>query len=127
MASPKLERMAERVALIPSGKPEHTPGPWYVVPTLTGALSINKDKKVPIATVGGASWHLGAEMCEANARLIAAAPDLLAALKECLEWCADDGDLGENDTKARLTIWKDVMECRAKMLRAAIAKAEGKS
>ena len=59
----------------------HTPGPWYIVPTLTGAISINKDKKIPLATVGGASWHLGTGMCEANARLMAAAPDLLAAGK----------------------------------------------
>ena len=57
---------------------KHTPGPWFTVPTLTGAVSINKTAQVPIATVGGAGWHLGREMAEANAALIASAPDLLA-------------------------------------------------
>ncbi len=60
---------------------EHTTGPWHVIPTLTGALSINGAPKVPIATVGGAGWHLGEDTARANARLIAAAPDMLAALK----------------------------------------------
>lgn len=87
---------------------KHTPGPWYVVPCLTGAISINKDKQIPLATVGGASWHLGAEMCEANARLIAAAPELLAALKGAKYFLE-----GEDYLYARVVI------------RAAIIKAEG--
>ena len=57
---------------------QHTPGPWTIYKTQTGALSINKTSKVPIAMVGGSSWHLGQAIAGANARLIAAAPDLLA-------------------------------------------------
>ena len=55
----------------------HTPGPWAVMDTATGALSINASPRVPIGTVGGMAWHLGEETAHANARLIAAAPDLL--------------------------------------------------
>jgi hypothetical protein len=61
---------------------KHTPGPWVAIPTLSGAISINRTARVPIAQVGGAGWHLGQEMAEANARLIAAAPELLSALEE---------------------------------------------
>ena len=94
---------------------KHTPGPWTVTPTLTGTLSINKTENVPIATVGGAGWHLGKETAEANARLIAAAPDLLAALEEIA--AADSGavEWHIND------VWV------GRIARTAIAKIKGKS
>ena len=63
----------------------HTPGPWIITPTLNGALSINKTPQVPVATVGGAGWHLGEETAQANARLIAAAPETAAERDHLLE------------------------------------------
>ena len=60
---------------------KHTPGPWHSVPSVPSegfdcwwlmAGSRN------IATISG---YQGDTECEANARLIAAAPDLLEALK----------------------------------------------
>lgn len=52
----------------------HTPGPWRVVHQMDGAVHV--DGLTCVADLGDA----GATR-EANARLIAAAPDLLAALQ----------------------------------------------
>lgn len=69
----------------------HTPGPWIVAddgyglyvhpegrPGFTVAQPSGKDPEVT---------HVGAHTAEANARLIAAAPDLLAACVAVLENC----------------------------------------
>lgn len=66
-------------------KPEHTPGPWIVDATPAVApcrfivrhKSATCDAWVPVADC---SWSVDAE---ANARLIAAAPELLAVLRAC--------------------------------------------
>lgn len=57
---------------------EHTPGPWFVASRSAGA-HVNADK----SEVAWLRSYMGVqdEQIEANARLIAAAPDLLAALK----------------------------------------------
>lgn len=100
----------------------HTSGPWTVSETHTGALSINKAPRVPVATVGGAGWHLGEETARANARLIAAAPDLLAEAERdaaFLEQLAAHLEAnGMPGQAGNCTI-------RAKATRAAIAKARG--
>ncbi len=90
----------------------HTPGPWAVIPTLTGALSINAAPKVPVATVGGAGWHLGEDVAKANAALIAAAPELLAALQAMVRMAKSKAPPSEIVLRHAL---------------AAIAKAEGRS
>lgn len=59
---------------------KHTPGPWGVAYTDSNGQLVVKNKHIEIATC----WHhsvasIEAEM-QANARLIAAAPDLLACL-----------------------------------------------
>ena len=101
----------------------HTPGPWHVIPTLTGALSINVTPKVPVATVGGAGWHLGEGVANANAALIAAAPDLLAALRRATPWLGKlIADGGHNNA----VLPRDA-EAALAMAEAAIAKAEGRS
>lgn len=51
----------------------HTPGPWGVTITGPGLLGIEGDDGALVAGVHGGN--------DANARLIAAAPDLLAALE----------------------------------------------
>lgn len=66
----------------------HTPGPWSFAPAVPGAkhcfyIAGNNDahnRQVDIGTVEGGYYS-----CEANARLIAAAPDLLEALKGLLD------------------------------------------
>lgn len=60
----------------------HTPGPWKVADGpkgvhVTGPLRYNADKHRPVAYIEDGDWH-------ANAKLIAAAPQLLEALKDLL-------------------------------------------
>lgn len=59
---------------------QHTPGPWYVDPNkvrANGNRRIMAEQCTPVAVV---PEHLAAD-----ARLIAAAPDLLEALREAME------------------------------------------
>ena len=99
----------------------HTPGPWYVVtgPPNGVAVHWSLDGQIcPLRWTDGLRPDVEARVM-ADARLIAAAPELLAALRECLEqlvayeeqrWLGDGpADAGRPDIKAA---------------RAAIAKAE---
>lgn len=66
----------------------HTPGPWIAAENLySGAYApswiIRKDAQVVIGSVSAAPLHN--DQSEANARLIAAAPEMLAALRASLE------------------------------------------
>jgi len=66
----------------------HTPGPWH-------AYQSQKDINRHIACKDGNS--IAKEVHHANARLIAAAPDLLAQCKEfekCLTYLINSGDSG---------------------------------
>ena len=62
----------------------HTPGPW----TIQGAYIGTDD--VHIAQVKGEGRGVNSQRAEANSMLIAAAPDLLDALKMALEAPDDD-------------------------------------
>jgi hypothetical protein len=94
---------------------KHTPGPWKTVARNypiadTGDYDgcwevLTGDPKKPIVQIWGDS-----DEDEANARLIAAAPDLLEALRRLL----DSGDVRDAAEKGALAA-----------ARAAIAKAEG--
>lgn len=99
----------------------HTPGPWFSYPA--GHLSKGDEDPALFFTVGPRPFHTVAEVrpgnvgeglpeqTPANARLIAAAPDLLAALK----WAARVINTEAHDPQ--------LME----MVDAAIAKAEGRA
>jgi hypothetical protein len=87
---------------------KHTPGPWYIDPIkahANGNRRIMAEQCTPVAVVPD---HL-----VADARLIAAAPDLLEALSRLIE--IEDGP------GMAVIGWEDAME-RAY---AAIAKARG--
>ena len=87
---------------------KHTPGPWHIDPIKThanGNRRIMAEQCTPVAVV---PEHLAAD-----ARLIAAAPDLLEALKTLL------GDTEDSDYMSRKE--------RENMARAAIAKATGEA
>lgn len=86
-------------------KPKHTPGPWSITESCMNAWEIDGLDR-SIATVNAVEDIAPED--EANARLIAAAPDLLAALQDFLH--ADPDVFAEELAAAR----------------AAIAKAEGK-
>ncbi len=87
---------------------QHTPGPWKAEHSGTGDASViarpgwvNKDGSAfePII-VKRTSWE--------NARLIAAAPELLAALTDLVGGCGKEGDLYSSTAmnKARAAIAK---------------------
>ena len=107
-------------------KPKHTPGPWTATKTRNndGDLAINytdaDGDTTPIAWARlirrdvkrGQAWNAADDERGANARLIAAAPDLLAACKAALDSISDtSGD------------WRASIEAVTPDLRAAIAKA----
>ena len=97
----------------------HTPGLWEVCRTeLDGTDDVGLEVQGE-TTVCLLYEHQGTSLrCfkrdHANARLIAAAPDLLAALKLCLPFCK-----GHQETPEKVA--------RFEAARAAIAKAEGGS
>lgn len=67
-----------------------TPGPWRTNEKLARQVVgiLQGDTGQHLAVVAGPK-HDGPDEYEANARLIAAAPDLYEALAACLEWIAD--------------------------------------
>ena len=60
----------------------HTPGPWTARRMHTGGFDIMDPRNRDVVTVYGGGVET--ESREANARLIAAAPDLLEALRQLL-------------------------------------------
>lgn len=83
-------------------KAQHTPGTWKVVAADRGYIITAMDGCYDVAVVR----NIGNQNNLANAELIAAAPDLLAAL----EFCLASGQITHG---------------RAEVARAAIAKARG--
>ena len=90
---------------------EHTKGPWRVT-----ALGHITSKECRVATVGDYTdkelLKFNKKRWDADARLIAAAPDLLAALQKALNESGCDGDLCCHE-------WHEAS-------RSAISKATGK-
>ena len=88
----------------------HTPGPWVVQgQAVLSDRPYPEWKQIAGVRIGNADNWSDPEG-ESNARLIAASPDLLAALKRLVEYCNNHSDydaIGEAD--------------------AAISKAEGRS
>ena len=86
----------------------HTPGPWHVGTPVAGrrftredAIEIQSGYKSMVAVLYAQNCSLDGERDRANARLIAAAPDLLEALRKTVAYFADDAgamDYGELQT-----------------------------
>jgi len=99
---------------------KHTPGEW-VTKTGNGWAHIYVDVKRGSAvdkTIAACAIASNLSECEANARLIAAAPDLLAALialDEC--YCEAGNELSKSERHQHRLVLIDA--------RAAIAKATG--
>jgi len=71
----------------------HTPGPWILERCKYKGLQVHgtNEENGGQMTAHAKIYDLNsAEITEANARLIAAAPELLEALKESVGRCADD-------------------------------------
>jgi hypothetical protein len=99
----------------------HTPGPWALFEVgdrIKRMCPAAVETKTSILTVVGEDETTFAAVLEiADARLIAAAPDLLEALEDVLsEWVRDLTDAGEEDIEERAYV---------KFARAAISKATG--
>ena len=105
---------------------KHTPGPWVVAEGDSNGQAVVRNADIEIATC----WHHCVDGIEremrANARLIAAAPELLAALDDLAEMCqqsrkyivlSDDGGMDAYNSTAEAIL----------AARAAIAKAKGEA
>lgn len=91
-------------------KTTFTPGPWSIG-SIAGKITVNRDRSSPLAVMTG-----NARIDELNAAVMAAAPELLEALKQVL---APLKDFEPKQYPAEI-------ERRTKLAEAAIAKAEGK-
>ena len=95
---------------------KHTPAPWFEVKHFSEWLI--SDGSCLVATTAGSPAHLGlahAKRDAANARLIAAAPDMLEALQKISNGQEMTGDFTHAETVLRYQ----------EIARAAIAKATG--
>lgn len=90
---------------------QHTPGPWKV-------NSLTRIEAADFGLVASIRGGLESPETHANARLIAAAPDMLGALKECVI------EISQLRNVRKLTTSEEVA---LDLARSAIAKAEGRS
>jgi hypothetical protein len=98
-----------------------TPGPWKVFRASNGKLlGIGDAEAVGVTDAFGGLWRTGKEM-EANADLIAASPDLYAALET---FVTDYVDLVESGDAG---FWDAETEPKVIAARAALAKARGET
>ena len=75
-------------------KSNFTPGPWIAIPTTAISRNANTVRMDVVTTSG--EWNpafVAGDILPADARLIASAPDLLAALERLAHPMADDEDL----------------------------------
>lgn len=99
----------------------HTPGPWRIGDaghTVFGPKTA-LTSPVSIVTLWQRTPNCGREERQANAHLIAASPELLAALVEALPWVEAQLDDPVNKPGS--------VQAVANRIRAAIAKAEGRT
>ena len=81
----------------------HIPGPWIAIPTTAISRNANTVRMDVVTTSG--EWNpafVAGDILPSDAHLIAAAPDLLAALERLAHPMADDDDLNY----AHAMIWK---------------------
>lgn len=101
-------------------KTKHTPGPWETGTQTKGSTTLVSRIETGFAVAEMRNVHFREE-AEANARLIAAAPELLEALQTFLTeyvQLVESGDAG---------FWNADEEEKVIAARAAIAKATGKT
>ena len=100
---------------------QHTPGPWFVQPEFFNVFALSEGMSgwtIHIAKVNPEQVVGGAEEALANARLMAAAPDMHASGKPLAELVADFS--GPDDATIAVTAGE------LRRMAAAIAKAEGR-
>jgi len=97
----------------------HTPGPWQLHKS-DDTLVIGSDCREVAEACGDYTEEAEWPRMEANARLIAAAPDLLSALKDARESIEALANMVSDATQFRQDVSDDLAR-----INAAIAKAEG--
>lgn len=101
---------------------KHTPGPWRQgARGPNGCPVVGTEHGLMVAMLAH-SHHDHPEEAEANAHLIAAAPDLLAVLKEAADFWDSAADTDDRTAWIRILI-----DYHLPKMRAAIARAEGQS
>lgn len=78
---------------------QHTPGPWHTAGDQGVQIRSQRDQIAKVWTMRGNEW-------KANARLIAAAPELLEALQAVLANSLDSKGLADAHKQARDAIAK---------------------
>lgn len=114
-----------------SGAVQHTPGPWQYHEGfsatdyhITAAANSEADRGQPLwCNDPGSAYGDEPGEAHANARLIAAAPDLLEALKAAMDYI-DHSPCDPDITPAQWAAYKRLQETDAA---GAIAKAEGRA
>lgn len=101
---------------------KHTPGPWIWADGYCGLFGAGPNNEVLSYAAYEGMWLSHGAKRDANARLIAAAPDLLKAAKLVLAWREAEEDHSEADAYERMNMRSE----SEKAIRAAIDKAEGK-
>jgi len=96
---------------------KHTKGPWRV-----GKYCVWSDEKYVAATQTG----LSGEEQQANAALIAAAPELLEACKDILEWIDVSGLASTKSGGSGVLAYNGTEYNVVTQLRQAISKSEGR-
>ena len=91
---------------------KHTPGPWEIRRDRQGrAMCIARVGYMPHAMIGfhddRADDHIAEETHEANARLIAAAPEMIEALKDLVK--SRDLKMGPSAVNLRYTLARDLL------------------
>jgi hypothetical protein len=100
-----------------------TPGPWHVEDGGFGAYVISDDAN-GFAICQRSPWENWSQQSRANAKLIAAAPDLLAALKAVNKLIAEAAMTGFNYLDGD---WAERLFTSQQATSAAIRKAEGEA
>ena len=112
-------------------KASHSKGPWRAIDLgLKYRMGVCQAydwwvNKPDGSAIGSAVIQARAGEAEANARLIAAGPDLLVSLKEAKSRIVDDAELAIKGNYAT-DIWRSNHKIILKQIRNAIAKAEGR-
>jgi hypothetical protein len=115
---------------------KYTPGPWWtdakydgremgcaIIAARTDAGPLPGNPTRGVVAFASAPLNTEARQCEANARLITAAPDLLEAARLALAWT----EHWMRDVDAGLMPTRDSLRDRRADLAAAISKATGEA
>jgi|TARA_Y100000310_G_scaffold220706_1_gene222291 hypothetical protein len=112
-------------------KTKHTPGPWIAEEYFVYALNNNNENRFYLSVQAGwgdrhrkIAYRTTNEELEANANLIAAAPDLLKALNECLHLFDEMDAISWNDDS---DFQGSSYEGVAEIAEDAVKKAEGEN